>query len=111
MKPELTLERAYELALKKWEYIVNNGGNDDDLIYREIPELLGLKFECSYCELFWNLPYSAGCKGCPLRPKRKVDKDDCGCMQTNHPYNKWYCYSTKKNAQAVLDLIIKTKPI
>ena len=105
MKNKLTLERAYELAVKKWECIVNNDGNE---VYPYPKNIDALLFNCSYCEMFFN---EADCVNCPLN----LDGEQRGswgkCKAHNHPYAIWSDDKTKANAQAVLDLIIKTKPV
>ena len=103
---ELTIEKAYELAVKKWEYIVKNDGDNSGQL-AEIPELRHYNAQCSYCEMFIKSP--VWCKGCPLAILPHEDYEH-GCLHKDHPYNKWDMNSTRETAQAVLDLIIKTKP-
>lgn len=98
---ELTLEKAKELAIKKWEWIVENKGKSFG-VEDSIPELKGLNSECAYCELFAD--YKDECDGCPLSFK-KEGIQVLGCFHKGHPYLKWDLRPTKSNAQKVLDLI------
>ena len=90
----MTLKEAKELAIMKWEFIVENDGDLDSIICEVIPELSGLQNLCSYCELF----LAKDCQGCPLAV-------GCMCMEIEHPYSVWLHNSTTENAQKVLDLI------
>lgn len=107
----LTINKAYELAVQKWEYIVKNGGEYGDLI-KDIPILDTFTAECSYCELFkayGNNPDR--CKGCPLNiDNKELLQGMFACNDPEHPYQQWDRNPTKETAQAVLDLIVKTKP-
>ena len=107
MRKKLTLQEAYKYAVIKWQYIVNNDGESYGL-RDEYPELINFRAGCSYCELFWDSV--TGCKGCPLKARRRVYIREPGCRQPKHSYNIWDDEPTKANAQAVLDLIIKTRP-
>ena len=112
---ELTLQQAYELCLKKWEWIKNQGGGlyDICLLNNAIPELEELLYDCAYCKKFFDhdtyKPSKKDCMGCPLNLGRSVSYRT-GCSQTNHPYNNWLINPNEKTAQAVIDLIKKTKP-
>lgn len=105
---KLTKEQAKELSKRKWEWIVENDGFDDDYnIYFEIPELLDLANNCGLCELYYFSFEEYSCKNCPISPKRE-DYDDIantGCFQKIHPYYIWINNQNIENAQAVLDLI------
>jgi hypothetical protein len=109
MSKELTRRQAKELSIKKWEWIVSEGGNV--MPYQAagaIPELEYLDNYCGFCELYFK---DRSCKGCPLNLKNKVyseeDNCGCGCHEKNHPYDNWMNNSTVENAQVVLDLINK----
>ena len=112
---EITLQQAYELSLKKWEWIKNQGGGFYDicLLRDVIPEQKDFTYDCAYCEKFLDhdtyRPTEKDCYKCPLNLGRD-DSHKTGCSQTNHPYNNWLKSPTQKTAQAVLDLIKKTKP-
>lgn len=98
----MTIHEAYELCVKKWTYIVENNGSDEGTIDK-FPELDKMKAECPYCELF-NPPFDEECAGCPLNINRVI------CYDEDSTYGRYYDNPTKETAQAVLDLIIKTKP-
>ena len=104
MKP--TLQEAYDLAILKWQWVVNRGGGQykEDLA-EEIPELGNFPANCSYCELF----YEDYCEGCPLNITPEFGGH--GCLEETHPWNIWMDDLTKENAEKVLELIIKTKPV
>ena len=104
---KMTIEEAYRLAVKKWEYIVNNDDSNIGM-YEAIPVLLIFKNGCSYCELFENL-YD-GCKDCPLSIFKVRYNGVLACDRAKHPYSRWVHHKTRENAQKVLDLIVKTKP-
>jgi len=106
---ELTIERAYELAVKKWQYIVDNNGKEPDEYPYELKIIKLLLFECSYCEMFFDI--EPKCEGCPLKIfEKNPEYYSSNCRNDKHPYEIWTKNETKENAQAVLDLIIKTKP-
>lgn len=86
---KLTKAQAKELSIKKWEYIVNNKGENNGLI-KALPELKDFPANCGYCE-----KYPPTCRGCPISY----------CLDGLHPYKKWSKRRTKANAQKVLDLI------
>ena len=66
MKKELTLQKAYELAVKKWEYIVGHNGSQNGLS-SVFPEMDYFKAECSYCQMFFvNDNMNTTCGNCPL---------------------------------------------
>jgi hypothetical protein len=107
---KLTLEEAKALSIKKWEFIVDhNGDEDEDLMFKDFPELQNLKNDCALCELFYDTK-DVGlycCAGCPIRPNIDDydDTQNTGCYQKIHPYYIWSSISTQENAQKVLDLI------
>ncbi len=117
---KLTKEKAKELSIKKWEFIIEKGGDAD---IEDIPEVKHFKYKCPYCELFvkkdeYGYEY---CDGCPLDlPKEEYTytKDDSdwmsptekevyfkGCCQDNHPWSIWNDDPTVENAEAILKLI------
>lgn len=102
----LTIEVAYYLSIEKWKYIVNSGGSDAN-ISESISELTRFDDKCSYCEFFADS--NTDCEGCPLQIST-VKIKSLGCMRGNHPYRRWAHHKSKENAQAVLNLIISTKP-
>ena len=92
---ELTEKEAKQLSIIKWEFIIANGGRYQ---IHELPkELRPLTAECGYCE-----KYGIGCDGCPLYLGGK------NCGDDGHLWLIWYNDKTVKNAQAMLDLILKT---
>ncbi len=105
---ELTKKQAKEFSIKKWEYIVKNNGNSNDLV-TNIPELKVLNNQCGYCQKYVDTISRTlnDCAECPIRPKIKDydDYDFLGCSQFSHPYNVWGKNPTKENAQLLLDLI------
>ena len=100
---KLTHEEAKRLSILKWEAIVKNNGSSEHL-----PEILAsLLSECGYCEKYrdkWN----RNCGKCPLNLKGNLTEFSMGCLVPGHPWNIWADNKTKENAQAVLDLILKT---
>ena len=96
----MTVQEAYPYAVAKFEQIVKNGG--EALTSNQIMELNLSRFifSCSYCELFVR----GGCRKCPLLINGH------SCSNFIHPYNNWKLKGTAESAQAVLDLIHKTKP-
>ena len=108
---KLTKAKAKELSIKKWEYIVGNGGREEGL-YNVYPEMKLLKCGCALCERFilTQSKRFGSCFECPIRPKLKEydDLEWSGCLQDLHPYSTWLGHGTKENAQAVLDLIKKS---
>ncbi len=98
---ELTRKKAKELSIKKWEFIVKHNGSEFKFILvKEIPELKDLEAKCGYCEKYFDNKH---CNYCPIKPKGF--KGSIGCLDNQHPYDKWDKDRTTKNAQAVLDLI------
>ena len=87
-----------------------------DGLTKKFPELKYLSSGCGYCELYikTSSPKFNVCAKCPIRPKLKDWEelggfgDYFGCLKINHPYKTWNRNSTKENAQAVLDLILKS---
>ncbi len=108
----LDLATAYAHAVQKWEYIRDNGGAYLGITI-DMPHLRSYRNCCSYCQMFLNLSaIDVGedpCVGCPLNIL--PFNGDVGCSRKGHPYLDWFMNSSTKTAQAVLDLIIKTKPI
>jgi len=103
---KLTINKAYELAVKKWQYIVDHDGDKNDSVYDAIPILNKLGGGCSYCQMFVNdQPGSKdSCEGCPL------NINGVTCIDDLSVFSIWANDSTRETAQDVLDLIIKTKP-
>jgi hypothetical protein len=91
MRPIKELKR---LAILKWEYLVLCPKGTEN-IKVVIPELGEEWYACSFCTDFYRLE----CEGCPVKVK------EIPCYKWDHPFNKFINYRTKKNAQAVLDLI------
>ena len=109
---KLTAKTAYKYAVKKWQYIVDHNG-DYEYLTENMPVLNKFIVNCSYCELYNGIRTCDNpCKGCPLNLyKKPIKKYKLGCDKVDHPYAKWCDHPTKRNAQAVLDLIIKNKPV
>ena len=93
---KLSKKKAKELSLKKWEYIVKNNGLSEGLLDK-YPELIYLEANCGFCEKYEDCPI------CPL-----ALPGDIYCSSPSHPFRAWSCNPNKENAQAVLDLILKT---
>jgi len=89
---ELTLKKAFELSIEKWERIIQDNGQNT---FKDMPQLNSLLNECGMCEY-----YRQDCSECVIN----CGFDD-GCNNTNHVYLIWSNHSTITNAQAVLDLI------
>lgn len=107
---KLTKERAKELSIRKWEWIIeNNGFVNNDRLIEELPELFDLAHYCGLCELycFEHDSELSHCLNCPIRPKREYynNTTNTGCFQRIHPYYIWYNEPNIENAQAVLELI------
>ena len=99
----MTKEEAKQECIKKWTYIVNNDGSVNGLLhmYPEVANYIGY---CAYCELYWK----ENCSNCPIRGDVPIDYKHMCCFILNHPYYRWLKDKTKANAQAVLDLILKS---
>lgn len=102
----MTPEEAKELAIKKWQYIVNNNGDDRGLI-NAISDLAHLLNECAYCQLY--LYFDRSCSGCPLNIIGQ------NCLKDDTFYRKWVdawhrndTENMKKHAIEVLELIKTT---
>ena len=102
----MTKRIAKELVLKKWEWIVKHGhtyrmkpiSEMEFELLRAVPALLDIRSGCGYCEKY------GGCHECPIPP---LDSGfDCWDMKS--VYRIWLYKRTKKNAQAMLDLVRKT---
>ena len=92
---KLTKKEAKRLSILKWEFIIANGGN---YYAYELPEeLRDLLAECGYCHKYDD------CKKCPLYLDESIN-----CDHSEHPWKIWVNNSTVENAQAMLDLILKT---
>lgn len=107
----MTKKEAKELAIKKWQYIVNNNGSDIG-IEIECPELEEFRSNCSYCEKYmdtFNKIFDF-CAKCPINlPESKYENFNTpGCLQYAHPFYKWFLDPTEVNAQKVLYLILKS---
>ena len=94
---KISKKKAKELSIIKWEYIVGNNGKWKGL-YRVHPELNNLAAGCGYCEKYGE----NNCDECPLL----INND--ACTDPGHPFHTWTERQTKENAQAVLDLILKS---
>lgn len=117
---KLTKEKAKEISIKKWEWVVDNEGIDDKYdedtdtftdVSTALPELKDLTFTCGYCELYHKeIRGVQNCKGCPINiPKEDYDsKGSNGCSQDKHPWTQWNNNECVETAQAVLDLIRKS---
>ena len=99
---KLTLKKAFELSIEKWEWIVkNNGYEDTSTLIDDIPSLKGLHAQCGLCQKYHEaiVGQRDGCKNCPLLINVGY------CMTNLHPYYEWRMNSNKGNAKAVLSLI------
>ena len=93
---KLTKKQAKEWCIKKWKHIVEHNGSDEELYY-SYPEIQFFVGHCGYCQ-----KYDEDCLGCPL------NLDGITCSRDGHPWEIWLHCKTKENAQAVLDLILKS---
>jgi len=133
-----TLELAKELSIAKWEYIVKNNGSTEYLV-KNIPQLDKLAGRCGLCHLatdfddgeydcyidenhtkcplmVYNEEYEAfiNCNGIDhyfeeANGKDEDEIEDFDNHKKDHPWHNWQKNRTKKNAQAVLNLIKKIK--
>ena len=107
---KLTRKEAFKLSIEKWEMIVAADGEHTKGVCKRFEHL---RAECGLCEKYSETKGEklVCCEKCPIRPKIKdYDKDPdayewAGCTQDSHPFYVWDKEKTKKNAQAVLDLI------
>ena len=110
---KLTKAQARGLCIKKWELIVkHNGRFDYEYLIKKMPELKTLLSLCAYCAIYFyrNNEELNNCAGCPLvNITKNYDYDESGCAQKNHPWQLWNKTPIPETAQAVLDLIIKSK--
>ena len=83
----MDIKEVYERAVEKWKWAVRNNGKINTI-------------DCAYCELF-DYNY---CVGCPL------NVSGVSCLKEGHPFCNWTEDECPEAAQAVLDLIIATKP-
>jgi len=108
----LTKAQAKKLCIKKWNFIVKHDGRYyTQEIEKKFPELANMQNECPYCELYITTDMFSrekDCLGCPINLYKKEGQDILGCNKPKHPFEKWLKSRTKKNAQKVLDLIIKS---
>lgn len=98
---KLTLKKAFELSIEKWEYLSTKDythwyNSHADIKY-SFPHLFILEGECGLCEYYSEL--DAGCYNCPLF----IDERNCSTI--GHLWDWWSRNPNKANAQAVLDLI------
>jgi hypothetical protein len=98
---KLTNEKAIELSIKKWEFIVDNDGSSALLIF-DIPELQDFSAHCGLCE-FNDRSGDGFCVECP------IGGENMSCGYREHAWYKWEECRTKENAQKVLDLIKSIK--
>jgi hypothetical protein len=101
---KLTRKEAFRLSILKWEYIVENDGQD--VIPGEV-ESLDMIGNCALCEKYLHTTDTVlrQCAECPIRPDIK-DYDELGgmgCRQEVHPFQIWDY--TKETAIKVLELI------
>lgn len=97
---KLTLKKAFELSIEKWEMIVKNNGDHPDKYPKEITCLIN---KCGLCE--YNEPRGPDmCNGCPINCGT-IGVYGVSCNADEHLYTIWSDDRTKANAQAVLDLI------
>lgn len=107
---KLSKEKAIELSIKKWQWIVdNNGSNNLYKLLRAVPELKDIEEYCGLCHKYLRVmtkPYSVSCGKCPIDITKTNRKDHTsGCWQDGHPFMIFEACPTKEYAQKVLDLI------
>ena len=102
---------AYRKCVKHWEFktAVSNG-SEDEMYYTQLwkkhdgnDDFAG----CAYCALFGFHPlkHPRACTECVL------GKAGYDCTDDDSAYNEWHKNPTRENAQAMLDLIKRTKPV
>jgi len=132
-----TLELAKELSIAKWEYIVKNNGSTEDLVKNipQLDKLVGRCGFCHLADSFYTGNYECyldeNHTKCPLMIYNKECEAFINCNgidqyfeeadgkdefeiknygkyhKKDHPWHNWQKNRTKKNAQAVLNLIKK----
>lgn len=97
---KLTRKQAFDLSIRKWEGIVENGQIPRDILD------MNLNYHCGLCEKYMDSNFESfeRCKKCPICPKEKTC-DSFGCKQNEHPFLLWALDKNPENAQKVLDLI------
>lgn len=107
----MTKKEAKRLSVLKWQYIVDNDGIEYGVHFK-VEGLLGLQSNCGLCDKYQDTASKSlkYCAKCPIRLKVKDYSSigNTGCWQDSHPYKIWSYNATKENAQAVLDLILKS---
>lgn len=108
----MELKKAYELALLKWQMIIDNDGETPVDLFNAHEDLSKLKSKsyCSYCALYFDT--TTNCAGCPIRirPVCRMDFYCSSCNVNGHPFSLWRTKKDRETAQAVLDFIIEHKP-
>ena len=70
-KTDELINSARELAMQKWNFIIENFNLDDFELAKKLkekhPELSTLTAECSYCELYLNRQKLDKCRKCPVK--------------------------------------------
>jgi hypothetical protein len=99
---DVLLPRAKNYRLVKWKYI-----EITEYIEKEaklcVREIAHLRTGCSYCEKYSP---TYGCKNCPLLLSNNITKTKrFGCWRERHPYMIWRDNPTKETAQKMLDFI------
>lgn len=120
-------KEAKELSIKKWQIIVDDGGEESNLYdinseeaFELAEKVENLKYGCPYCELFVKKD-DEGCEycdGCPIDlPKEEYNytKNNTtgenkkvflkGCCQNKHPWSIWTNNPCKETALDLLNFI------
>lgn len=103
---ELTKEKAKELAIAKWQWIVEHnfefeGSQILDELHK-LKEFKNLISECAYCTFYgynnksiaelrkYTILPNIDCTKCPIAPPDyDVDVFEIGCLYTNHLFNMY----------------------
>jgi hypothetical protein len=104
---EMTKAEAKKWCIAKWEYIVENNGNEMGL-EDAIPELDRFNSECAYCEKYRKIDGKISLekdlkKECTKCPLLKIKKG--WCFGENSLFSTWDDTPTEQNAQKMLDAI------
>ena len=105
--------KSYEEVLDKWEFLpkVSNGGGKAEFyveLWRGQAGYRKMRDDCGYCDIY-RPGVSDKCPDCPLHAiGTKAKREHNACIKE---YFDWHQNPTRENAQAMLDLIKRTKPV
>ncbi len=110
----INLVKAKGLSIVKWQWIIDHDGRTERSgMLKTHPELIPLKNECGFCDLFFN----NDCIGCPVKVNGIActsdyswnDKDEL--INTDHPFRRWQLQPNRYNAEKVLELVKSINPM